>query len=68
MAPVRQALADAKLTPAEIEEVVLVGARRVFLSCGVRSKNSLTHSARGAQPDEVVALARPCRLTSSKAA
>jgi len=57
MAPVRQALADAKLTPAEIEEVVLVGGstriplvrRTVEEFFGRRPHTELN-------PDEVVAL------------
>jgi molecular chaperone DnaK len=57
MAPVRQALADAKLTPAEIEEVVLVGGstrvplvrRTVEEFFGRRPHAELN-------PDEVVAL------------
>ena len=57
MAPVRQALADAKLTPAEIEEVVLVGGstriplvrRTVEEVFGRRPHTELN-------PDEVVAL------------
>jgi Fe-S protein assembly chaperone HscA len=57
MAPVRQALADAKLTPAEIEEVVLVGgSTRVPL---VRSTvEEFFGRAPHAElnPDEVVAL------------
>ena len=57
MAPVRQALADAKLTPAEIEEVVLVGGstrvplvRRTVEEYFGRSPHSELN------PDEVVAL------------
>ncbi len=57
MAPVRQALADAKLTPAEIEEVVLVGgSTRVPL---VRSTVEEFFGRRPhteLNPDEVVAL------------
>jgi molecular chaperone DnaK len=57
MAPVRQALADAKLTPAEIEEVVLVGGstrvplvrQTVEQFFGRRPHSELN-------PDEVVAL------------
>jgi Fe-S protein assembly chaperone HscA len=57
MAPVRQALADAKLTPAEIEEVVLVGG-----STRVPLVRSTVEEFFGRQPhtelnpDEVVAL------------
>jgi len=52
MAPVRQALADAKLTPAENrEEVVLVGGSTRVPSRAAYGRRILwTHSARGAQP------------------
>jgi len=57
MGPVRQALADAKLTPAEIEEVVLVGGstrvplvRRTVEECFGRTPHAELN------PDEVVAL------------
>jgi molecular chaperone DnaK len=57
MAPVRQALADAKLTPAEIEEVVLVGGstRVPLVRRTVEEFFGRTPHAE-LNPDEVVAL------------
>src|SRR6266404_2254428 len=57
MAPVRQALADAKLTPAEIEEVVLVGGstRVPLVRRNVEEFFGRTPHAE-LNPDEVVAL------------
>jgi molecular chaperone DnaK len=57
MAPVRQALADAKLTPAEIEEVVLVGGstRVPLVRRTVKEFFGRTPHAE-LNPDEVVAL------------
>jgi Fe-S protein assembly chaperone HscA len=57
MAPVRQALADAKLTPADIEEVVLVGGstRVPLLRRTVEEFFGRTPHAE-LNPDEVVAL------------
>jgi Fe-S protein assembly chaperone HscA len=57
MAPVRQALADAKLTPAEIEEVVLVGgSTRVPLVRQTVEQFFGRHPHAELNPDEVVAL------------
>ena len=57
MAPVRQALADAKLTPAEIEEVVLVGgSTRVPLVRRTVEKFFGRRPHAELNPDEVVAL------------
>jgi molecular chaperone DnaK len=57
MAPVRQALADAKLTPAEIEEVVLVGgSTRVPLVRETVEEYFGRRPHAELNPDEVVAL------------
>ena len=57
MAPVRQALADAKLTPAEIEEVVLVGgSTRVPLVRNTVEEFFGRRPHAELNPDEVVAL------------
>jgi Fe-S protein assembly chaperone HscA len=57
MAPVRQALADAKLTPAEIEEVVLVGgSTRVPLVRQTVEEFFGRRPHAELNPDEVVAL------------
>ena len=57
MAPVRQALADAKLTPAEIEEVVLVGgSTRVPLVRRTVEEYFGRRPHAELNPDEVVAL------------
>jgi molecular chaperone DnaK (HSP70) len=57
MAPVRQALADAKLTPAEIEEVVLVGgSTRVPLVRSTVEEFFKRRPHAELNPDEVVAL------------
>ena len=57
MAPVRQALADAKLTPAEIEEVVLVGgSTRVPLVRTTVEEFFGRRPHAELNPDEVVAL------------
>jgi Fe-S protein assembly chaperone HscA len=57
MAPVRQALLDAKLTPAEIEEVVLVGgSTRVPLVRQTVEQFFGRHPHAELNPDEVVAL------------
>ena len=57
MAPVRQALADAKLTPAEIEEVVLVGgSTRVPLVRETVEEFFGRRPHAELNPDEVVAL------------
>jgi len=68
MAPVRQALADAKLTPAESRKLCWSAGSTRVLSCGVRSKNSLDALRTRSSTREVVALGAACRLTSSKAA
>ena len=62
LAPVRQALADAKLTPAEIDEVVMVGGstriplvqRRVAELFELEARGRRPHTE--LNPDEVVAL------------
>jgi len=57
MAPVQQALADAKLTPTEIEEVVLVGgSTRVPLVRQTVEQFFGRHPHAELNPDEVVAL------------
>jgi molecular chaperone DnaK len=57
MAPVRQALADAKLTPAEVEEVVLVGgSTRVPLVRQTVEEYFGRRPHAELNPDEVVAL------------
>ena len=57
MAPVRQALADAKLTPAEIEEVVLVGgSTRIPLVRRTVEEFFRRKPHTELNPDEVVAL------------
>jgi molecular chaperone DnaK len=57
MAPVRQALADAKLTPAEIEEVVLVGgSTRIPLVRETVEEYFGRRPHAELNPDEVVAL------------
>ncbi len=57
MTPVRQALADAGLTPAEIDEVILVGGmtRMPIIQDAVR-KFFGKEPQRGVNPDEVVAI------------
>jgi Fe-S protein assembly chaperone HscA len=57
MAPVRQALADAKLAPSEIEEVVLVGgSTRILLVRGTVEEFFGRRPHSELNPDEVVAL------------
>ena len=62
LAPVRQALADAKLTPAEIDEVVMVGGSTRIPLVQQRVAELFELAARGhtlhteLNPDEVVAL------------
>jgi len=57
MGPVRQALADAKLSPAEIDEVVLVGGQtRMPLVQETVRKFFGKEPHKGVNPDEVVAI------------
>jgi len=68
MIPVKMALADAHLTPSEIDEVVLVGGttRTPLIRTTVQEYSAASRNR--AEPDEVVALGAAVQATSSKAA
>ena len=57
LTPVRQALRDAKLTPKDIDQVLLVGGSTRIIAVQEAVKNELgTEPNKGVNPDEVVAM------------